>query len=55
MLAGLLCRVVAPQLLPGAYATWMHLTATCWLLSFGLIGWRYIPWLMQARVDGKLH
>ncbi|MDP2794766.1 MAG: NnrS family protein [Sulfurisoma sp.] len=55
MLAGLATRVLAPQLFPGAYAMWIHLTATCWLLCFGLLGWRYIPWLMQPRADGKTH
>jgi uncharacterized protein involved in response to NO len=55
MLAALLVRVVLPQLLPGAYLTWILLAATCWLACFGLLGWRYIPWLLQARVDGKLH
>ncbi|MBU0751288.1 MAG: NnrS family protein [Gammaproteobacteria bacterium] len=55
MLGGFVARVVAPQLLPGAYPMWMHLTATCWLAGFGLIAGRTIPWLLQPRVDGKEH
>ena len=55
MLAGFVVRVVAPQLQPAAYAMWMLLAAGCWLACFALLGWRYIPWLLQPRVDGKLH
>lgn len=55
MIAGFMLRVIAPQLLPNAYAGWVHGAATCWLLCFGLLGWRYIPRLMQPRVDGKEH
>jgi uncharacterized protein involved in response to NO len=55
MLAGLFIRVVAPQLAPGAYLAWMGLAATCWLGCFGLLGWRYIPFLLRPRVDGKEH
>ena len=55
MLAGLALRIVAPQLAPSAYPTWLHLTAICWLAGFGLLGWRYVPWLLRPRADGKLH
>ncbi len=55
MLAALLVRVVLPQLLPGRYPMWIHLSATLWFAAFGLLGWRVIPWLLQPRVDGKEH
>ncbi len=55
MLAGFILRVIAPQLLPGAYFTWMFLAAACWLACFGLLGWRTMPWLLQARADGREH
>jgi uncharacterized protein involved in response to NO len=55
MLAALLVRVVLPQLLPGSYPMWIHLSATLWFAAFGLLGWRVIPWLLQPRVDGKEH
>ena len=55
MLAGLALRIVAPQLAPGAYSVWIHLTATCWLAGFGLLGCRYVPWLLRPRADGKEH
>ncbi len=48
-------RVIAPQVLPGAYAGWIHAAASCWFAGFGLLAWRYIPRLLQPRVDGKEH
>jgi len=55
MIAGLAARVVAPQLHPAAYAMWLHLAATCWLVAFGILLWRYTPFLLAPRVDGKEH
>lgn len=55
MLLALFIRVVAPQIFPAAYLLWIQLSAACWLTTFGLLAWRYIPFLMQARIDGKEH
>lgn len=55
MLVALLTRLVAPQLLPASYLLWIQLSAACWLIGFGILAWRYIPILMQPRVDGKEH
>ncbi len=55
MILALGLRLVGPQLVPGAYLRWLDLAATCWLLAFGLLGWRTIPRLFQARIDGKEH
>ncbi len=55
MLAGLMLRVLLPQLVPTAYLLWMSLAAGCWLACFSLLTWRYLPFLVQARVDGKEH
>jgi len=55
MLFGLIVRVVMPQFAPGAYLCWIHAAATCWLLAFGILAVRYIPMLMQQRVDGRIH
>jgi uncharacterized protein involved in response to NO len=55
MIAGFVLRVIAPQFWPEAYAAWVHAAATCWFICFGLLAWRYIPRLMQPRVDGKEH
>ena len=55
MIAAFLLRVVAPQLHPQAYATWLVLAACGWLIGFGILAWRLIPFLLQARIDGKEH
>lgn len=54
-LLGLFVRVIAPQWFPDRYPMWIHLAASCWLLTFGILGWRYIPILLQPRIDGKEH
>ena len=55
MIAGLIARVVAPQIHPAGYMMWLHLAATCWLLGFVILLWRYLPFLFAPRVDGKAH
>lgn len=55
MLAALLIRVGIPQIAPGAYLACIHAAASCWLAAFGILGWRYIPILMQPRIDGREH
>lgn len=55
MIVGFIVRMVAPQLYPAAYAYWIALAAACWFACFALLAWRYIPYLMRARVDGKEH
>ena len=54
-IAAFVLRVIAPQTYPAAYALWIVLAACCWLAGFGILGWRLIPFLLQARVDGKEH
>lgn len=55
MLAGLVARVVAPQIHPGGYFMWLHLAATCWLIGFAILLWRYLPFLLAPRADGRAH
>lgn len=55
MMLGFVARVVLPQFSPAAYLRWLDLAATCWLLAFAILGWRYIPYLLRERVDGKEH
>jgi uncharacterized protein involved in response to NO len=55
MMLAFVLRVIAPQLYPAGYTYWIYLTASCWLLCFALLAWRYIPFLIQPRVDGKEH
>lgn len=55
MLVGFAARVIAPQFYPAGYAMWLHLAATCWCVAFSLLLWRYLPFLLTPRVDGKVH
>lgn len=55
MLGTLLLRILAPQISPANYLLWIQLSAAGWLACFGTLAWRYIPILMQPRIDGKEH
>jgi uncharacterized protein involved in response to NO len=55
MIAAFVARVIAPQIYPAGYALWLVLAACGWLGGFGILAWRLIPLLLQARVDGKEH
>jgi uncharacterized protein involved in response to NO len=55
MMLGFVLRIIAPQLYPAGYAYWIYLSASCWFICFALLAWRYIPFLMQPRIDGKEH
>lgn len=55
MLLGLILRLLAPQFFPAYYMVWLYATALCWMVSFGVLCWRYIPYLLKPRIDGKIH
>lgn len=55
MMLGFVLRIIAPQLHPAGYTLWIYLSASCWFMCFVLLAWRFIPFLMQQRVDGKEH
>ena len=55
MIAAFVLRVIAPQVHPAAYALWILLAACGWFSGFAILAWRLIPYLAQARVDGKEH
>jgi uncharacterized protein involved in response to NO len=55
MIAGFVVRIVAPQVHPAAYLNFIDLAAACWCVAFSILGWRYIPHLLRARVDGREH
>ncbi len=55
MMAAFLLRVLAPQVYPEAYAVWLLLAASGWFSGFAILAWRLIPFLLQARIDGKEH
>ncbi|MGE5470952.1 MAG: NnrS family protein [Bacteroidota bacterium] len=55
MLLALAVRVVVPQFYPAYYLLWIQLSAACWFACYAILAWRYIPLLLQARIDGKEH
>lgn len=55
MMLAFVFRIAVPQIYPAGYTVWIALAASCWFACFALLGWRYIPMLMQPRVDGKEH
>jgi uncharacterized protein involved in response to NO len=55
MIAAFVFRLVVPQVFPAGYAYWIYLAAACWFAAFATLAWRYIPYLLQPRVDGKEH
>lgn len=59
MLAACFTRLIGPQLtvnvLPAGYKLWLMLSASAWSLAFALLAWRLMPFLFQARIDGREH
>jgi uncharacterized protein involved in response to NO len=55
MIFGFVVRVIAPQLYPEGYLHCIALASACWFACFAMLAWRYIPYLVKARVDGKEH
>jgi len=55
MILAFVFRIIAPQVYPASYTLWIYLSASCWFICFAMLAWRYIPFLMQPRVDGKEH
>ena len=55
MMIAFIVRIVMTQYLPSHYLLWIDLSAICWFAGFALLAWRYIPFLLSARVDGKAH
>lgn len=55
MIFGLFLRVGLPQVYPAGYLMSLHLAATCWLMSFVILLWRFTPFLLAPRVDGRPH
>jgi uncharacterized protein involved in response to NO len=55
MIAGFLARVVAPQLYPAGYLMFLYLAAACWLVAFASLLWRFTPFLLAPRADGREH
>lgn len=52
---GTVFRIALPQIWPAHYNLFIGLSAVLWCTCFALIGIRVIPFLLQPRVDGKVH
>lgn len=55
MMLAFVFRIIAPQVFPSSYTSWLYLAASCWFACFTILAWRYIPFLVQPRIDGKEH
>jgi uncharacterized protein involved in response to NO len=52
MLAAVL-RVLLPAVMPAWYTYALMSSASAWSAAFLIFLWRYTPWLVTARRDGK--
>lgn len=48
-------RLLIPFLYPEHYVSWILFAGILWSLAFSLLAHRLIPFLLQARIDGKVH
>lgn len=55
MMLAFVFRVIAPQVYPAGYNQWIYLAAACWFACFATLAWRYFPFLLQPRIDGREH
>lgn len=55
MILAFILRIIATQVFPAQYTGLISAAAICWLLSFSILAWSYIPFLLQPRIDGKEH
>jgi uncharacterized protein involved in response to NO len=46
-------RVLLPLLAPEHTTAWLTLAAGAWSMAFAFYLWRYLPWLLSSRLDGK--
>lgn len=48
-------RVLLPLTMPQAYSSWILLAGLLWAAAYLMLGIRLMPFLFQARIDGKEH
>ena len=53
LLAGAVLRILPPLLYPSHYRLWIGGAQLLWILAFSLFIYRYLPMLVQPRIDGK--
>ncbi|WP_347328796.1 NnrS family protein, partial [Ralstonia pseudosolanacearum] len=46
-----LVRVIGPLLLPRGI--WIGVSSAGWVVAFAVYLWKYTPWLLAPRVDGR--
>ncbi|MGE0528145.1 MAG: NnrS family protein [Bdellovibrionales bacterium] len=52
---GAFFRLIATQLWPELYTTWILLSGLGWSLCFATLSIRLIPFLWKPRIDGRAH
>lgn len=50
-----LVRLLLPLISPAEYSTWVMMAGLLWSGAFLIIGIKLMPFLFQARIDGKEH
>ena len=55
MIFGGLSRVIFTQIWPEFYQLWIGLAGFAWSSCFAILGFRLIPFIWAARIDGKEH
>ena len=53
VMAAAVLRVLVPMLSPSLYVFALVAAAAAWSAAFVIYLWRYTPWLMSTRLDGK--
>ncbi len=48
-------RLLLPLILPAEYSTWVMTAGLFWSGAYLILGIRLVPFLFQARIDGKEH
>ena len=51
--AGSVCRVIMPLLLPDWSVRWVTVSQLLWIFAFALFVWLYAPMLIKPRIDGR--
>ena len=55
MAAAAFFRLVATQVWPASYSTWIVIAGIGWALCFAVVGARVGPFLFAPRIDGRVH
>ncbi len=54
LLLATLVRVLLPMIEPGLLDSSIHISTSCWIVAFTIVGIRYSSILLRSRVDGNL-